>query len=370
MIFQNREIYIWVALVIITGISFVFLGMVVVSKRRRDIREQKAVQSRELLYSAIRSEDPSAISEQLLSIGTGSIAQQANLISYLSFMTAQTWWREDFNDVLRQGVEQSGLKSKILEQLSSTNAVKRGTAVVLGSFPPLLMEVDDIAYLLADPEPTVRYAVVGTLEAIGNADAAKALIFAIVQSYIPESRVVERLNHSWAVSTLLANLSLPSTVLSERVRCALVRALHSVYDSTSVDLLLHISLQGTDEERIQGMKTLASYIPLANKREVARILDRSRDAIHDPSPRVRTAAVSAIGLGGLSTDVEVISPLLSDRDWFVRRESAQTLAALGKAGVKVLSAIAHSDDTFAADRASEQLQLLNASSRFTQTKGK
>lgn len=361
MIFQNREIYIWFALLVITALSFVFLGMVVVAKRRRDVREQESLQYRELLFAAIQAQDETAISELLAPVGSGSLSQQANVIALFSILTSQPWWRNHLYNALQNGVERSGLKSKLLEQLSSKNAVRRGTSVVLGSFPPLLMNVDDVAYLLADPEPTVRYAVVGTLEAIGNADAAEAMISAIHEKYIPESRVIERLNHDWAVPTIVAHLSRTSGGDDERVRCALLKALHSVCDSTAAELVLEISLLGTDEERIQAMKTLAAYIPRAESHEITLILGRSRNAIHDSSPRVRAAAVSAIGLGGLSSDVEVISPLLSDPDWFVRRESAQTLAALGTVGVSALRAIAQGSDTFAAHRAEEQLQLLAAS---------
>jgi HEAT repeat protein len=280
----------------------------------------------------------------------------------LASSTSQSWWEDSYFDFIHQASFASGLYDRLREQLSSRNAVRRGTAVVLGGYPSLLMSVENVSYLINDPEPTVRYATVATLEAIANEEAAQALILALIQGSVPEGRVIERLNHPWATETLISTLSTADSQVDQRVRCALIRALPSTGNSHVITLLLSILGTGTDEERIQAMRKLAASVPHCDEKTVTKLMLAARESLGSAVPQLRTAGIKALAAGVRNLDIALICQYLSDPDWFVRRESAQALASFGEEGKQALKEIASGKDFFAADRAREQLEMLRVSS--------
>jgi HEAT repeat protein len=358
MIFQDKAELIYPALWAVIIVTTFFFVLVIVTKSRRDVREKNAQIFKSRFVDAVRSGNTPAVQDLLEPLAQGSASSQADLVMLLASISSQPWWNDKYFDLIRQASNDSGLYYRLLEQLTSTNAVRRGTAVVLGGFPSLRMDAEDVSYLLNDPEPTVRYATVATLEAIANEEAAKALISALIQSCVPEGRVIERLNHPWATDALISTLMSNEVEVDERVRCGLIRALPATGNTRVITLLLDLMVTGTDEERIQAMRKLAASVPQCNEQSAEHIMEAARESLDSVAPQVRAAGICALAAGAKNSDIALIGSYLSDPDWFVRRESAQALASFGLKGIKALEKIAAGKDLFAADRAREQLEML------------
>jgi hypothetical protein len=78
--------------------------------------------------------------------------------------------------------------------------------------------------------------------------------------------------------------------------------------------------------------------------------------VHDPAPRVRAQAVTALGRLGRDRDATVLEVALGDADAAVQERAAEALIGLGKA-VPVLDFVAIAADRTAAQRIASQLHL-------------
>ena len=81
----------------------------------------------------------------------------------------------------------------------------------------------------------------------------------------------------------------------------------------------------------------------------------------DPLPHVRARAAAALGRLGHWPSAPVIAPLLRDRAWIVRSQSALALRALGSPGLLYLRKGLGDQDPFAADIARQVLDLPDSS---------
>lgn len=360
MLLQGQEQIIVIAVWVIVLITGIFFAMVIGSKSRRDYRERRSAEYKARLLVEIHALDIPRLTRSFTELAHASNRTRADLIAVLAQLPSHDWWTGEYNHIIRTAADESGFMHQLHKNLSSLNAVTRGTAVVIGGFPCTQVPAEYVTQLLSDEEPTVRLAAAATLESIGTPEATRALIFALEQQYIPDGRVVERLDHDWAVATILEHLTNTDADTDERVRCALMRALSAVGDTRTIPAMNKFLTHGTDEERIQATKTLASCLANCTELQRGEILKHLRNALSDTSPRVRASAVHALSRAGEPEDVDLVVPLLSDPDWFVRRQAAQTLTTLGTPGIIALKNIASGNDTFAADRAREQLELIGA----------
>lgn len=77
--------------------------------------------------------------------------------------------------------------------------------------------------------------------------------------------------------------------------------------------------------------------------------------LHDKDPRVRASAAKAVGHAQLAALVPSLTPLMSDRTWWVRQSAATALKELGQASVDQLRRLLTDDDRFVRNKAAEIL---------------
>lgn len=334
--------------------TLVLFATVVASKLRRDRAEQASTLLRARILGAWQEHDRAAMVATCRLVARGSIRQQSDFVMASALAAHAPWWDAERVASLRQASAESGLHARLLRQLRSRRAVRRGLAVAIGGYPGTALDTTAVAAMLRDPDPTVRIAAAAALEHQETAASARALIAALRSRTLTPPRLIERLGHRWAVPTMLDELNATDAATT----AALVQALGLAGDAACIGPLLELWPRCEDEEvRVRIMGALAGCAhdaPLDARRLVEQF---ARTALADEHPVIRSAAARVLGEAGFADDTAVLARTMRDPDWFVRRAAARALAQLGEPGVDALRTVAVGDDDYAAQRAQEQLAL-------------
>ena len=338
-------------------LSVALVVLVGVFKIRRDLAERTSGSVRQSLLTAWQAGDHARSVALAARAVRSSTQRQIDLLVACQIAAGAPWASSDVCDRVRLAGVEAGVPQVLRRQLASRQSARRGLAVVLGGYPVGELEPADLVPFTADANSTVRLAAAASLERLASAEAARALISALIDGTMPSPRLIERLGHAWAVPELLDALASSS---DERVRCDLLRALALAGDPRASDAAIEISGSGSAEERIQAMRVIASVCrdPDASVRQVA--VRAALAGVDDPQANVRAQAIAILMRSPDGGEVEVIERLAHDPDWFVRRAAAQALGVLGPSGHAALERLSHGDDRFAAERAREELALLHA----------
>ena len=320
------------SLLLLTTLLVALLGLVLSvlgRKARRDASERRSRERRTALRVAAEAEAGGrAVVAAALAGGRGA--------------------EEDAIAVLREIGKGSGTEeapAALVGRLRSRRVARRGRAVVLLGLLGAGAAGEEVARLLADPDPDVRLAAADALERFAAPGCALRLVEAFEAGTLQGHRVVERIAHPWAVGALIEARGR----LSPDSRALLWRACGMAAFRPSVGLLEEALADGEDEERISAARALGGLgATAAHGRLVA--------ALADPVWQVRAQAAAALGRGGDSRAIAPLTEAMSDRAWWVRANAAGALAALGEEGRAALERVRAGPDRYAAERAAEALE--------------
>lgn len=248
--------------------------------------------------------------------------------------------------------ERNGFDQLLRRRLRSRRPVTRGTsALLLGH---LRSEDADLWLrpLLSDPDGDVKLVAAAALARCGSPRAATSLVTALEQRSMPPERLIERLGAPWAAPTVLHRLSTMAPGADDELRCCLVRALGLAAHRPAEPYLLQLLVEDSTEVRVSAARALATCGSSAS-------VPFLRYLLLDATWEVQAQAAMAVGLLGCVDSVPALERTLSSPAWWVRSNAASALAALGDAGVDALRRAADGADTYAAERAKEELARLD-----------
>ncbi|MDQ1305804.1 MAG: hypothetical protein QG671_1636 [Actinomycetota bacterium] len=353
--FQGSLGLVVVLVTVVIVISLVLLAMVIAFKVRRDRRERRAERFRDRLWKAWVNNDAGQLVATYRIVARGGHQAQSDFIQVSERAVSSDWWTADRLEHLREAAAEAGFSQAIRKQLASRSDVKRGLAVTMAGYPGAVLQPQELAPFLKDSEPTVRLAAAGSLERMADPGSADVLITALINEDLPDERIIERIGHGWAVTSILSRLGDPGQQDSSRVRCGLARALALAADPRAMPFLELMAVEGTIEEKVQALKALVACAPHADDQQRAELEIFARHLIDDEHPVVRTQVALVLGAAGYESDIPILARLVSDNDWFVRRAAARALAQMGSPGLAALRRLAASDDRYAAERAREEI---------------
>ena len=361
-----------VLLIVVTvALTVVLVIAVVASKIARDRRESRSSERRRMVAAALESRDQSAIIDACRLAAEGSPVAQADFLSVLQ--RSVSTWHEDATlaGLVATGYSTSGLRTRVIRQLRSRSSVRRGVAALIAGNPAADVDPMLLRPILSDATPAVRLATAGALECIASPEAADVLIDGLFHGVLPSPRLVERLGHPWAVTAICGALGCDGDDCRHARRCrdddirvSLVQALGLASDRAAMPTLLaELARQPNPEVSCQALRAIVRCVAAANKRTRRRVEAIAREALTDPHPRLRTAAIEILAREGYEADLHPIAEAVCDRDWFVRRAAAKALLSFGESGREALAGIAVGSDRYAADRAREELAFEQARRR-------
>ncbi len=348
-----------VLLLLLGGTSVVWFFMtllVVLSKAGRDRRERVAKEQRLRYRDALEA----ASSTQLGPILRELFRKEGAQVDMLAVLDEAAPSQRAIH-ALREVDRIQQLSESLEYQSCGEEPVARGISALLLARMGLDRCTPVADRLLRDEDPDVRLAACSALAEIGTNAAARSLIQSLREGTMPAERLIERLGAPWANDEVLLALDESD---DPRLRTALVRALGLAPDRRALEMLVHLSEHGEDEERVSAVRTLGSTGP-ADK-----VVPVLCGALTDGTPAVRAQAARAIGTlsepsspNWLETSImaaERLRSCLGDDDWWVRANAATALRSLGKAGEHQLIDALDDPDEFSRDRARESLELLKA----------
>ena len=247
----------------------------------------------------------------------------------------------------RRAVAESGLHVRLIRQLGSRSAVRRGRALLLVARLRLPEALPHLERLLADGDPDVRQAAARALALYESDAAARALIGALGREAIAPARIVEQLAHPWAVPALL---KASRAAALRAVRPLLTEALGLARDRRAVPWLSDLLASSEDEERVAACRALARFSD-------PELRDLFMRALDDGFAPVRAQAARALGAVPDPVAAPALQRGLGDPFWWVRSNCADALRRTGPDGIAALERALQSDDRFARDRAAEALTL-------------
>ncbi len=340
-----------------TCVAWFFMTLLVVlSKSGRDRRGRVSNERRRRYRDALEAASSTKLGPILREISRRK-GPQVDMLAVLAEVAPS----QRTIHALRETDRNQQLSESLEYQSCGEEPVARGLSALLLARMGLDRGTQVADRLLRDEDPDVRLAACSALAEIGTNAAARSLIQSLREGTMPAERLIERLGAPWANHEVLLALDESG---DPRLRTALVRALGLAPDRRALDMLIHLSGRGEDEERVSAIRTLGSTGP-ADK--VVPILC---SALDDGNPAVRAQAARAIGtlIEPASPDrpetsiaaAEQLRRCLGDEDWWVRANAATALRSIGKAGEHQLIDALDDPDEFSRDRARESLALLKA----------
>ena len=329
---------------VIAAATVTILILVATGKAGRDRREATMIERRAAYRAALVGTD--ADRNELLTVAAGHGPGLNDLVAVLT--TSQ----QDVRD-LQQLPNYAALHDDLIARTSRRDPVTRGTSVLLLN---LLHDPDGVraaARALQDRDSDVRLVAARALGLRHNDNAAQALIDGLRTRSLPWERLVERLVGPWALQPCLTALEreCDSPHPDENVRTGLARALGLIGDPAAAPALHHLCAIGSHEERVSAVRALGHCGDASSLADL-------EVALVDPYPPLRTQAARAIGELGDPDGVSALRTAMTDPVWWVRSNAAEALGRLGPTGHRALEQVASGPDRFAAQRASEQLILL------------
>lgn len=257
--------------------------------------------------------------------------------------------REKLVDLARR----QGLVNAELGELRSGDWTRRELAAMNLGVLRLPESVPYLARLLYDRQIPVRYTAARSLAMIGSVEAFASLIKLFTQPrFIDTARLLEIVQHAprgdvEPIRQLIENENTPLAVRLLLVDLGgdwreyrLVEAMRRLLRSDEKELVTH------------AIKALVRIGDIDSVPEIIEMVD-------DPRWEVRSQVVKAAGLLGFTEALPLLRRALTDEAFWVRRNAAEALVALGPAGYAVLQTASLLKDRFAVDLAEYHIERLN-----------
>lgn len=256
-------------------------------------------------------------------------------------------------DKLVELAKMQGLVNSELGELRSGDWTRRELAAMNLGIIRLPETVPYLARLLYDRHVPVRYTAARSLAMVGSVEAFASLVDLIAKpKYIDTARLLEIVQQApranvEPIQRMIENEQAPLTVRLLLVDLTgdwreyrLVESLRSLLRSNEKELVIH------------AIKALVRIGDIDSVPEIIQMVD-------DPRWEVRSQVVKAAGLLGFTEALPLLRKALTDEAFWVRRNAAESLVALGPAGYAVLQTASLLKDRFAFDLAEYQLERLN-----------
>jgi len=317
------------------------LGLAVLRKLRRDRRESRSLERRAHYAAMLGSGDAGVIAE-VFSAADDTEARTDLAVSI--DLLHEVLPAAEF-EAIGRGMEASSSTRKLSADLGARRAITRARAAFLLSRPGTAGAVEEIAPLLADPDPDVRLVACSGLGRAATPGAAEALIDGLVAGILPPERIIERLGAPWALETIVSRLN-----ESPALDASLARALGLTHDPRAAAPLAALLDSDSVEVQISAARSLGR---VGGQACVPALIA----ALSSEVWAVRAQAAKSLGGLGAVASVEALERCLSDQAWWVRANAARALRELGEPGIEALRQAVEHEDRYAADRAREQLAL-------------
>lgn len=307
------------------------------------------------INAAVARGDQKTLRHELLPAARGERKEQLNLLTVLALEEYHPSRVTGAVRTLGEAFRSLDMTGRLTKQLRSRKAWARGMALTLGSYEACLLDAKTASAYLDDKDPIVRLAASATLEAIGNDEAARALIEALRKQFLPDARLIERLRYEWAFDAVLDELVRPQTVQQRRINSALSRILGLIGNPDAIPGLITIAESGIPDERVQAMRGLKGCVRRADAEQRKTLASCARKAAASSQFLLEALAAETLGELGDPEDAELLGGLLRSQDWHVRKAAGRALLNLGGPGLAQLEAAAAGSDKYATQRAVEEL---------------
>lgn len=253
-------------------------------------------------------------------------------------------------DRLLQAAHTLGLIDRAIQDLYSWNWTVRDLAAMRLGVYSLPESVSDLVKRLHDQRLEVRYTAARSLGTIGSPQAIEALVEILDQPHLLDTpRVLE------IVQSMEGQMNEPLRRLLESPEhhpAAKLLAIDLVGDLRDYSMLdtLHQILHSSDKEKV--VRAVKAIGKIAAPHSIEEILFLARDRAWE----VRAQALKAIGLLKIDEGLQLLIEGLGDRAYWVRRNAADALVSFGDKGYAALLEARQSEDTFARDIASYELE--------------
>ena len=266
------------------------------------------------------------------------------VLEYLRDLTGSSRTR------LLEAAQTLGLIEKNLRDLNHYQWARRDLAAMRLGIYGVAETVPELVKRLTDTRMEVRYTAARSLGMIGSPQAIEALIEILDQPDLLDTpRVLEIVQSMPNMANEPLRRMLDSPDHNPAAKLLAIDLVGDLRDYSMLDLL-HQILNSSDKEKV--VRAIKAIGKIAAPQSVEEILH----LVHDRSWEVRAQAMKAIGLLDIKEGLPMLVEGLSDRAYWVRRNAADALVMFNEDGYEALRNALESDDEFARDMASYELE--------------
>lgn len=341
------EDYIWRVILILLLVNsgiFIFvlvkkIAMKAVSNKKADIRT--------------RYEEPFV---QFISLDDGQLTVRPGtqlekkvfremILEYSDYIT------DSKRTVLAEAAHTVSVSHKVSRYLGSRNSWKKKIGTYLAGEYKLDEMTDQLLAQLDTPDDELLFVTARSLIRLGDDKHLKSILF--------EANKTNRLDRK-QVKTLLESVKGDiSDFLTEAIRsgnCALQTvALEEAakrHYAKSIEWIQFFLIHEQKELRVSALKAAYSVGDVGDDS----FLEAVYSVMEDPEWEVRAFMAKYLRKIRLERSVEILQTFVTDRNWHVRHNAAESLLFQGERGRTALSALLDDDDPFARDAARAVLQ--------------
>ncbi|EXJ23245.1 hypothetical protein ADIAL_1392 [Alkalibacterium sp. AK22] len=341
------EAYIWrviLALLLINSGIFIFvlvkkIGMKILAKKKADIR--KAYEESVIQFISLNDTELSLRPETLLE----KKVLREIILEYSDYMT------DSKRDVLAEAAQTAAVSHKVSRYLSSNSSSKQKIGTYLAGEYKLDEMTDQLLVQLDTTNDELLFVTARSLIRLGDARHLNRILF--------QANLTNRLDRK-QVRTLLESVKSDiSDFLSEAIHsenCSLQTvALEEAgkrHYAKSIEWIRFFLMHEQKELRVSALKAAYSVGDMGDEDFLAAVFSVSQD----PEWEVRAFLAKYLRKIRLERSIEVLQTFVTDQNWYVRHNAAESLLFQGEKGKSALSALLDADDPFARDAARAVLQ--------------
>lgn len=266
----------------------------------------------------------------------------------------------------------------LVELVSSARevAVRVSAAQTLGAFAPLARVLEGLSALASDPAPELRAAFLWALQLAARPTrlegSERARAEALVRTALEDPEPVVRRRAAYVAGNLDARSLVPALLDLARAEeerpdlrlAAFVGIAEMAGEDRLSDLVLLVGREDDPAALSAASRALerAALVPDAARAPIARLRERLPKLVPHTDPRVRAAVARIAGLGPDTLPLDAVRALASDPSPRVREAAVIALGRLGAAGPALASAVEAAlvsalddDDALIQERAADAL---------------
>ncbi|MCH7471625.1 HEAT repeat domain-containing protein [bacterium] len=242
-----------------------------------------------------------------------------------------------------------GVVRRTVAMLQSKDWTKRDLAAMNMGIYGIEEHIPLLERRLTDSRMAVRFTAARSLGMIGTPEAVEVLFRKGYTDLLDAPRIVEVVQNMQKHAKLPLQRILDTEDDPLDAKLAAIDLVGDMGEYTMTGVL-HEILKSSDKEKV--VRALKALGKISHPMSIDEILRR----VTHEEWEVRAQAVKAIGQLEIEEAVPVLGQALSDSAYWVRRNAAEALVALGEPGYRELSRFEEFEDIYAQDAARYQLE--------------